>query len=531
VLDNVVANYLDNLEEREFDAPFMALLRATGFREIHLLHGPFEFGKDFIAQNTDAGLPCQFAFQTKAGDIGLADWNVCRGQIDLLRTNSLAHPAFDTQLPRRAVFVTTGRLVGGAALAAQEYSRFLGQNGETGFTTWDKEKLVELISRSPEIGLSGHSNGPLLSIVGAIDQGVVTDSELERFSRTWVTPDEPFSLHRSALEAAIVCNRLRRSERLDLGCYVALCLVRAAWASAHGPIPGTAEATMVAEAGRSLFKHYAGDLFARCDEEVLDASKLICSYEPPSAHVTYPVRCLRLVELLGLLGFLQFEEQGHPDESLTRFLSRFFLVHPGAAHPLSDRWAVSLVAPILLLANSQLSEVIRSVLTETVRWIGDRYETRASGLAGPTSTPDEEISYLLGGPFEHVNVERRMESYVATVVLDLAAVLEMGDVFELARNDFLAVAANPCVVEVKDTPGQYTIDATDLTFEANMTYAETWLPQDRWKVAPHHTRGPDSYYLQRIGRPWDHLAISSVLRDRHFVSTCRGFVEKGQRAS
>jgi len=71
MLANVVGSYLDNLEEREFDVPFMALLRALGFWDIHLLHGPFEFGKDFIAKGNHEGKPSQFAFQTKAGDIGL----------------------------------------------------------------------------------------------------------------------------------------------------------------------------------------------------------------------------------------------------------------------------------------------------------------------------------------------------------------------------------------------------------------------------------------------------------------------------
>src|SRR5258708_19334003 len=116
MLANVVGSYLDSLEEREFDAPFMALLRALGFWDIHLLHGAFEFGKDFIAKGEHEGSVAQFAFQTKAGDINLSDWNQCRGQIDLLRTNSLARPAFDVKLPLQAVFVTSGLLVGGAPL-------------------------------------------------------------------------------------------------------------------------------------------------------------------------------------------------------------------------------------------------------------------------------------------------------------------------------------------------------------------------------------------------------------------------------
>jgi len=170
MLANVVGSYLDSLEEREFDIPFMALLRALGFSDIHLLHGPFEFGKDFIARGNYEGHLSQFAFQTKAGDIGLSDWNACRGQIDNLRTNSLAHPNFDRQLPRQAVFVTTGRLVGGAALAAQDYAEHLKELGETGFVTWDKEKLVDLISASPGVALASDSHGALLTLLGAIDQ-------------------------------------------------------------------------------------------------------------------------------------------------------------------------------------------------------------------------------------------------------------------------------------------------------------------------------------------------------------------------
>jgi len=64
-----------------------------------------------------------------------------RGQIDLLRTDALAHPNFDTNIPRHARFVTTGRLVGGAGLAAQQYAQHLEALGETQFLTWDRDTL------------------------------------------------------------------------------------------------------------------------------------------------------------------------------------------------------------------------------------------------------------------------------------------------------------------------------------------------------------------------------------------------------
>jgi hypothetical protein len=113
LLDVVAANFLDSVTEREFDAPLVALLRAAGFTDIHALHGQFEYGKDFIAK---AGAPfTQYAFQSKAGDIGLPRWTAMRGQIDLLRTNELAHPGFDRALMRRL----SGTLSDGFARAAQ----------------------------------------------------------------------------------------------------------------------------------------------------------------------------------------------------------------------------------------------------------------------------------------------------------------------------------------------------------------------------------------------------------------------------
>ena len=133
--------------------------------------------------------------------------------------------------------------------------------------------------------------------------------------------------------------------------------------------------------------------------------------------------------------------------------------------------------------------------------------------------------YLLGAPFEHVDVPRRLESYVSTIVLDLAALLEIGDIYELARNDFLAVRALPTVLEVIDSPGQYLVAADDIRFEPNMPYKNRWEPEDGWKVAPHHVRGPASLYLERQGRIWDQLATTSVLRDRHFVKSLRGFIK------
>ena len=54
MLDNAVAGFLDEVTEREFDEPLLALLRENGFVDIHYLHGSYEFGKDVIAKGEAA---------------------------------------------------------------------------------------------------------------------------------------------------------------------------------------------------------------------------------------------------------------------------------------------------------------------------------------------------------------------------------------------------------------------------------------------------------------------------------------------
>ena len=154
---------------------------------------------------------------------------------------------------------------------------------------------------------------------------------------------------------------------------------------------------------------------------------------------------MRLVEIIGLLGLI---EEGESDrrKAIVDFLLRLFQTNPGTSHPISDHWAVSLIPPVLLLAAAGYRQQVRDILEHVIRWICDRYQGDNFGLAEAHSTPEEEVTYLLGTPFEHVTLQRRNASYTATVVLDLAAMMEMNELFELAINDFLAVNAMPPVI-------------------------------------------------------------------------------------
>ena len=522
MLADVLGSFLDAAEEREFDAPLMELLRARGFFDIHFVHGPFEFGKDVIAKLDGAGGNEQWAFQSKAGDINQGDWNRLRGQLESLRTNPIAHPSFDREVPRRPVLVTTGRLVGGAAVDAQQWAEYLRGRGEIPVEVWDRERLIEYLS--PEIAIAGTIPASFLAFIGRIGADVVDDRDLERFSREWLNgPAE--RLVADGFQAIVIANRFAATDRLDLSCMTALCLLRAVWAKAHGT--HSAQALRAANLARNMFAVFCERIWHRCSNETLDARAFTVSHERPTAFVTYPVRCSRLIELLGLFGLLNAAIGREAEaKEIAEFVEQFIVAHPGAAHPISDRWAVSLIPPSLLLIRGGRVDRVVDWLTAVTRWTEDRIE-KAAGLAPVDATPKEEIERLVGSALENISLERRRESYVATTLLDLAALIGNGSFYELVINEVLAVRATPTVLTCADDVHQYQPAGPHVIVEPNPPYSHAWDPLDGWKVAPHHRAEPVSRFLDGIGRSWDLIAISSVLRDRHFLSACRRAISGG----
>jgi hypothetical protein len=523
MLAAAIGNYVDSLSEREFDVPFIALLRLHGFTDIHFLHGAFEFGKDFIAKRKEDGIEYQYAFQTKAGDLGLSEWKECRGQIDMLRVNSLAHPNFDKAMPRKARFVTTGRLVGGAPLDAQEYREHLARLNESEFVTWDRDTLIEMLAVDP-VSLSG-SPLSLLQILGTGGNDI-NFTLLETHSRGWIKSGNNPSNLRDSLEAAVIASHCRKHNRIDLACAVTLMSLRSSFATTHGANPLPDIAGVAISTARALFRYYATQLWELCRGRFLQADELILEDRTPAGFVTYPVRCLILFEILGLLGLLLKTEDATMSATIAEYLAQFAKANAGTAHPISDRWAISLVPATLLLARHAKVDVIRSFLLSVVTWIADRHEDGNLGLAGPYSSPMEETIRLLAPPFEHITLQMKTQSYVASLILDLASVLEDQELYDAARNEFLAVDIFLPIMEVDDDLGQYGRHLGAQRFEPNMLYDQYWAPQENWKSAAHHKRGMAIYYPEQVGSGWDQLAISSVLRDRHFVYSWRRILGK-----
>ena len=528
MLDAVIGNYLDGLTEREFDGPFMALLRAHGFTDIHFLHGAYEFGKDLIAKRSESGVTKQYAFQTKAGDIGLADYRVIRGQIDDLRRNSLGHPNYDAASPRVAVLVTTGRLTGAAAPTAQADQGDLERRGEGSFIVWDRERLIELLRDVPEAGYPQGSEGKFLGLVAAVDDGQATETDIETYARRWCLPIGGLAgLRRASIECGILSSRLRRAARGDLAAFTALCLVRGAWASSAQQIPPEDEAVLAADAGHLLFNYEVELLLHQVAEDSFEPRGFLGQLGAGMIYLAYPVACLRLVELASLYALGQL---GDAASGALSFVARFTSGQPGAAHPISDRWAVSVLVTTLALIRHDRNAA-EAYLERVATWAIERHDGGRMGLAGPRADIATEASaYLLAGLLNRK--QRRNSSYLLAVLADVAAIAGFDDLYRAIVNDIAYVEVFPEVIETQDDAQQYLVQGDGLV-RATARYPATLAPTESWIVAGHHQRSPGSYFLNRAGRDWDHLATMVVVRDRHFLPTMEAVISstRGTRAS
>lgn len=421
------------------------------------------------------------------------------------------------------MLVTTGRLTGGATAEAQQYEQTLGQrtagaNRSSSFEVWDKEDLRAGLQLTPALSLNSWDQDPLRDLLGLLadaERRVLSVQAIERATRAWPGED----LFRTCVASSVVANTLLGNNRPDLAIAMIMALIRTALLP-----PGqadTPEAQTVLEAARALFHEAAARIVEDIEPFASDPRSLFNAGKELPGAVTYPIRCSIAIETLGMQGLLA-AETGDDAESTrcATLLSEFVDAQPGAAHPISDRWAASLIPASALLRRHQ-STSLTPWLEQVVVWICDRHE-RLPGLASVHADAAEEVERLLGDPYEHIDIDRRTQSFLATVVLDLASCLEMPGLYDDAFNDFAAVDLAFPVIEPLDQPGMLLHDETGLVSEPNIAFDEPDVPPaEGWRRAVHHRRAPASYRFDQMGRSWELLAASLLLRDRHFISSTR----------
>lgn len=457
MLRDVVGTYLDTLTEREFDGPLLAILHARGFTDIHFIHGAFEFGKDVLAKKTHlaTGQTRQYVIQSKAGDIGQPEWRAVRPQLEECEYNTIGHPSFDPDLPRVAVLVTTGRLKGAAPADVTEYRRSVEARGLADLEIWERSDLIAWLCEDPLVGVAGRTlQADLIGMLASVEDGGVTDRRIETYTRRWLFPVG--TAPRASIEAAILVNSLLCTRRLDLALCVALQLIRA---TEHDP----AASDDAKSAAKRLTLGLALQICDQIEPLLKNPLDFVRSTVGALALLTYPVICCRTAEALAL-GLALAREAGD-SAAAARFEEtlRAFAEQPGAARPIGDLFAHSVVAVTVMLATFD-NAAAKAYLGRVAQWMFDRYDEELAGLGLASLAEDEQetAERLLAGRLASTVMDRRASSYLATVVLDLTLHLGSADLYEAVRDNVHALRIIPQTTSADEWKARWARGGTDV---------------------------------------------------------------------
>lgn len=513
MLRDVLRIFLNELTEREFDAPMLAMLASQGFTDVHLIHGAFEFGKDIIAKRLDpnTGVLQQFAIQSKAGDIGQSEWRAVRPQLEEAIYNTRAHPNFDETIPRVGVLATTGKLKGAAPVDSQEFRDALRRREPTAdFTVWDQESFIEWLTPSPLLASPVDDSDELEQAVLAIRQKRFTEPDLERFSRRWCNP---LTRKHIALEAGVLAQGFRLAQRLDMGALTALHLLRAARSMKTADAAFEEFATRLRGSALRLFGAYVDDLLAEIEPLLDDPKSLAWSLADEVSIITYPAVACRLAELFSLCALAERDELDIPglSERAAHAVSILTSTHPGCLRPISDRFAVSVAAPLVVLARRDRSAA-RDYLRALAKWVISCYGDSQFGLGISSIDESDEVAVerLLGAALESTKLASRRSSYLATVLLDLLVITGAVDLYGALRKNLSALRVVPSGTSADESIARWRRSGTGVWPEVRIEFEDT--PTTTTLVRPH---------IPAI----DALMLASVCRSRHDATSIRALVE------
>jgi hypothetical protein len=222
------------------------------------------------------------------------------------------------------------------------------------------------------------------------------------------------------------------------------------------------------------------------------------------AMLTYPVICCRVAEALAL-GLALAREDGDGDAA-TRFEEalRVLAEQPGAARPVGDLFASSVVAVTVMLATFD-PMAAKAYLGRVARWLLDRYDEDLAGLGLASLAEDEEktAERLFAGSLASTTMERRTSSYLATVVLDLARHLGDKDLYEAVRDNINALRVVPQATSADEVKARWKRGGTDV-----------W-PLPRVEFEPWGVKSARSLLSPPV-EPVLSLILASACRSRHY---------------
>ncbi len=459
MLKNVIENYLTSIREIEFFGPFKSLLEGMGYYDIHLLHSPTEFGKDFIAKKNTSDKTIQYCFQIKVGDINLNKFtSEIKPQLLEIITNPLSHPNFDKAIPLEIIFVTTGNLKPPATISFQEFNNYLNETLKAkSIVTWEKDQIISdfyKIGIEPffELHNSPEFVGRFFNLFAQIKNGEqLTSFDITTYTNNWLTLD--LSVKENNLQVWFEGYFFSKLLFENKNFYESVLFIIAL--------------------SRVLIKNNSFDdnseiLFQSIKENInnfcIDLSKSIKTNREKTLFgngffsiFTYPITCLKSLELLSLYWLLFGDSEQEKTD-----LFNSLLVEKGSYRSISDNYAISIFFITQVLLKQNRIEELKTYLNNCVVWICDRYEQ--NGISPIGYKPGDEYEQIMSEHLTGLDYHQRKTSFIAALILDICVNLNDHEFYSGIANDLRAVEI---------IPEYYHIDSIETLFDYEKVITQT----------------------------------------------------------
>ena len=514
MIKNVIEDYLSSIKEIEFFLPFQQLLISKHFFDVHIIHGPVEFGKDIVAKYSKNDSVTQYFFQVKADDI-----NLHRLRTDVIpqlleaSLNGISHPNFNKSLDHKVVFVTTGIILTPATIEFQEFNETLKNKYQVSpIECWEREKLIEeFLKIGIEPFFSLHNSpaflGRFINFYSDIKtQKPKTYLEIEKYTKHWLTLD--WSIRENKLQ--VFFETYLFSKIFIENCNYYECALL---------IAGLIRCLIFNDDFdnyRTVILEYLFDTIDKCVskvKEIKDTHKSII-YEIKGffSIFYYPIYCHRVLELLAIR--ILFSDT--PAPTVKELFFQMIDSERGCFHPISDNYACTIILTSLSLIKLNEIDRLKKYLNNTAIWICDRYEN--VGLSPFGSTVDEEFEQLLSENLSGYKCNKRKTSFLANAILEICFIIGDSEFYHELANEFKATEIILEFFHVFDDDSLFTIDNRKIVTTTDARFSVDY--REEYSNIVTYERSQNKITLRRK----ELIFLIFLLRDRYFPTFLRELI-------
>ncbi len=433
MLRSVIENYLISSKEIQLFAPFNLLLVRQGYYDIHLIHGPLEFGKDFIAKRKSGKKEIQYIFQLKAGSIDLSRFNSeVKPQLLEALTNNLAHPNFNKKRTIQVVFVLFGNIKNQASISFQQFNEYVKNTlKSSAIIIWDINKLTQDFQTvGIEAFFNFHKNPLLVSsfyneYAKVKNQELLSTFDIYEYTNRWLVLDMENNINQFQI---IFETYLFSTMLVDQNLYYEALLYVA---HLHRIILKTNHHEKIVKIITNYLEFLTTSFYLTNKSYFREPDTLIFNSGLFDIF-HYPRKCLQFIEILSLSILLSTKDDSN---IIKAFL--ILLEEKGTYRILSDNYAITIILIYLVLKKINKLILFKKYITNTAVWLCDRYEN--FGLSQIGATFQDELEQLTSEVIEGLSYQKNVCSFAASIILDLVSKLKDDQMLSNIINDFQSV--------------------------------------------------------------------------------------------